>query len=59
MVGLDVFDLDEALEDKNNVVKKKKISVNIKPPRHRFGVSLAGGWQYRHTNFNWPPSCQQ
>jgi hypothetical protein len=25
MVGLDVFDLDEALEDKNNVVKKKKI----------------------------------
>jgi hypothetical protein len=20
-------------------------SVNIKPPRHRFGFSLAGGWQ--------------
>ena len=27
MVGLDVFDLDEALEDKNNVVKKKKINI--------------------------------
>ena len=25
MVGLDVFDLDDALEDKNNVVKKKNI----------------------------------
>jgi hypothetical protein len=24
MVGLDVFDLGESLEDKNNVVKKKK-----------------------------------
>jgi hypothetical protein len=21
-------------------------SVNIKPPRHRFGLSLALGWQY-------------
>ena len=27
MVGLDVFDLDEALEDKTNVVKKKKINI--------------------------------
>jgi hypothetical protein len=28
MVGLDVFDLDEAHADKNNVVKKKK-KINI------------------------------
>jgi hypothetical protein len=28
MVGLNLFDLDEALEDKNNIVKKKKKKIN-------------------------------
>ena len=27
-------------------------SVNIKPPRHRFGFSLAWGWQYNNYSYN-------